>query len=101
MPRRSTHEVAEIIADRLVNRGAEGSPEWVLARVLRWGTAVASITEHNPTYVPLIVSESSGETFVHIGPDRVPHQVYREWVDVQDGSRKVIGDKHGRVVWAD
>jgi len=101
MPRRSTAEVAEIITDRLINHGAEGSREWVHARVLRWGTAIANITEHNPTYVPLIISDRSGETFVQIGPDRVARQIYREWRDVQDGSRKILGDKHGRVVWED
>ena len=100
MPRRSTAEVAEIITDRLVNRGALGSREWVRARVLRWGTQVAEMTKHHPTHVPLIVNDLENSSYL-IGTDKVPIQIYREWVDVQDGSRKVRGDKHGHVVWED
>ena len=100
MPRRSTIEVAEIITDRLVNRGAEGSREWVRARVLRWGAKIAEMTRHNPTYVPLLVNHRDGNFYL-IGADKVPMQIYREWVDVQDGSRKVRGDKDGQVLWED
>ena len=102
MPRRATPEVAEIITDRLMNRGADGSREWVRARVLRWGAEVAKLTEYCPTFIPLVVSDMIGTApYFQIGADQVPMQIYREWVDVQDGSRKIIGDKHGHVTWAD
>jgi hypothetical protein len=101
MPRRSTSEVAEIMADRLVNRGADASREWIRARLLRWGARVAHLTEFDPTYAPDRVVGDDGETYFRVGPDEVPMQVYREWVDVQDGSRKIRGDKYGRVAWED
>lgn len=88
------------MADRLINRGVEGSREWVRAWLMRWGRKVADLTAQDPTYVPMYVGREGG-TFAEIGPDRVPQDVYREWRDVQDGSRKIRGDKHGRVVWED
>lgn len=101
MPRRRTEEVAEIITDRLINRGAEGSREWVRARVLRWGREVARLTENNPCYVPIAHTGADGDTCYVVGADEIPMRIYREWVDVQDGSRKVRGDATGHVVWED
>jgi len=101
MPRRRTEEVAEIITDRLMNREADGSREWVRARVLRWGTEIARLTEHNPTFVPPRVDDPRAVPCFVLGPDHVPVQLYREWVDVQDGSRTILGDKDGHVRWAD
>lgn len=88
------------MADRLINRGAEGSREWVRAWLMRWGRKVADLTDQNPTYVPDYQTDPEG-AYAQFGPDRVPQDVYREWRDVQDGSRRIRGDKHGRAVWED
>jgi hypothetical protein len=100
MPRRATKETAEVLADRLINRGHEGSHEWVAAWVRRWGAIVAKDTESNPTFIHLMVSKLD-QTYVHIGVDEIEIHLYREWKDIQDGSRKIIGAVGAPPRWED
>jgi hypothetical protein len=101
MPRRATHETADILADRLINRGHEGSREWVSAWVRRWGAIVARDTEDNPVFTHPIVSKTNNESFVRIGVDEIEINLYREWKDIQDGSRKIIGAVGAPPRWED
>jgi len=96
MPRVATEKVAEQLAQRLLNRGREGSLEWLTAWCRRWGSKIAEETETNP----LFKHTSRGES-VAIGNDIVPIDVYREWKDLQDGSRTVRGTPDGSVFWED
>ena len=100
MPRRATKETAEILADRLINRGHEGSREWVAAWVRRWGALIARDTENNPTFTHAMVSKPD-ETYVHVGVDEIAVNLYREWKDIQDGSRKIVGAVGAPPRWED
>jgi hypothetical protein len=100
MPRVATKEVADLLTERLVNRGHEGSPQWIAAWCRRWGSQVANDTATNPLFQHVIVSDLQGEDeHVLIGPDKVPINIYREWKDLQDGSRMVRGMADGAVFW--
>lgn len=98
MPRVATKEVAQLLAERLVNRGHEGSLEWVAAWCKRWGAQVAKDTATNPLF-KYKTEQTDGDEFVYIGNDRVPLNVYREWKDLQDGSRMIRGTPDGSVFW--
>lgn len=100
MPRVPTEKVATILAERLVNRGHEGSLQWVAAWCRRWGSQVAEATASNPLF--LHTTQAVGdEELVYLGSDRVPLNIYREWKDIQDGSRTVRGTPDGSVFWED
>lgn len=101
MARVATEEVARLLAQRLVSRGAQGSPEWWTAWCRRWGSQVAQDTSANPLFQHPVVTDSDGEKVVVLGPDRVPLDLYREWKDLQDGSRTIRGTPDGRVFWED
>jgi hypothetical protein len=97
MPRRSTHEAAEILADRLINRGHEGSHEWVSAWLRRWGSVVAQDTENDPLFQHPV---NKADT-VLVGIDTMDLNLYREWRDIQDGSRKIMSAMGERARWED
>lgn len=102
MPRVPTPEVADILAERLVNRGYEGSLQWVSAWCRRWGSQVAEDTATTPLFRHVVVQGAYDvEDAVIIGPDRIPINVYREWKDLQDGSRTVRGTADGSTFWED
>lgn len=101
MPRVATDKVAELLAERLANRGFEGSLEWITAWCRRWGSQIAKDTASHPLYQHMVVSEPDGEPVVCLGVDRVPLDLYREWKDLQDGSRTVRGTADGYVFWED
>lgn len=91
MPRVPTNEVAETLAEQLVDRGFEGSLEWLTAWCRRWGTKVAQDTEEEPLFQHDKAEDPMKGPVVLLGPDRVPIQAYREWKALQDGTRQVIG----------
>lgn len=113
MPRRPTREAAEILTDRLLNRGYEGSREWISAWVRRWGAVVARDTETNPLFKHGMVSKPArwpdknfdprnpNVPHVKLGIDEIPIDLYREWKDIQDGSRKVVGVPGEQPIWKD
>ena len=98
MPRVATNEVADLLAERLVNRGHEGSLQWIAAWCRRWGSQIAKDTEANPLFLHTTQTIGDDE-IVYIGSDRVPINIYREWKDLQDGSRTVRGMADGAVFW--
>lgn len=100
MPRVATEKVATLLAERLLKRGHEGSLQWVAAWCRRWGSQVAKDTCSNPLYHHVVIRSSpEKEEHVVIGPDHVPINIYREWKDLQDGSRMVRGTSDGSVFW--
>jgi len=101
MPRVPTNEVATLLAERLVNRGqVAGSAQWIAASCRRWGSQVAKDTETNPLFKHATETVGHHE-FVTIGTDKIPINIYREWKDLQDGSRTVRGMADGSVFWED
>jgi len=94
MPRVPTEEVARQLAERMSNRGHQGSIEWLSAWCRRWGSKVAKDTSSNP----LFLHERDGDD-VLIGTDRIHVDLYREWKDLQDGSRTIRGTPDGTVYW--
>jgi len=105
MPRVPTKEVAELLAQRLFNQGFEKSSlEWLTAWCRRWGARVSEDTEFEPLFRHTEREETNKGIFLLIGPDRVPLQIYREWRDLQDGSRTVLGtvnDEGAYASWED
>ena len=99
MPRVATNEVADLLTERLVNRGREGSPQWIAAWCRRWGSQVAKDTATNPLFQHQVQNIDGKDELVLIGSDRVPLNIYREWKDLQDGSRMVRGMADGAVFW--
>lgn len=96
MPRIASEKVARQLAERMITRGHEGSLEWLTAWCRRWGSEVAKATATNP----LFLHEKQGGFFV-VGTDRVPIDLYREWKDLQDGTRTIRGTVEGAVFWKD
>lgn len=113
MPRLSTHEAAEILAERLINRGHEGSREWIAAWVRRWGSIVARDTESDPLFHHAVASHPArlpegaldprkiSMSHVRVGVDQIDLNLYREWKDIQDGSRKIVGTMGDAARWED
>ena len=99
MPRVATKEVADLLADRLVNRGHDGSQQWIAAWCRRWGSQVALDTAANPLFQHRVQRSDGKDEHVLIGSDKVPLDIYREWKDLQDGSRMVRGTADGVVFW--
>lgn len=102
MNRVSTEKVAKQLAQRMIDRGHQGSIEWLSAWCRRWGTKIAKDTEHNPLHCYKIVGDpKSPEAVVVIDNDNVPLALYREWKYLQDGARTVKGTPDGSVFWVD
>jgi hypothetical protein len=99
MPRIATEEVAQKLAQRMVNRGHDASKEWLAAWCRRWGAQVAKDTASNPLHKHKVEEVEDSEPVVVLGRDRVPLDLYREWKDLQDGSRTIRGTPDGSVFW--